>query len=415
VDYTGVYGASGNCLWHSWGTGEAGTIDTRALRANPEPIVRERRIVGGDVIEVTYPMVDKTGTFRGAVVLGHSYTIAGLWTRNTHRVLLITAVCVFVAGVVTAYLTAKGLYGPIRRLTENIHAITGGNLNARVGGDMPNDELGVLAQDFNRMVDKLDEARRQIQRYNVTLEQKIAETRRELQATQDRLVQSEKLASLGRLAAGVAHEINNPLTNILGYSQLIEEDLPAGTPTEDLQTVQKEALRCKRIVEDLLMFARRPRPEVRSCDIASILDETIGLLKKQPLFDGVNFKISYSGQTVCEVDPDQFKQVFTSLFVNAGEAMPEGGTVAVALGRNNGRVTVSVADSGCGMTPEQLKRIFDPFFTTKDSGTGLGLSVLHGIVEQHGGRVAVKSEPGRGSVFTIDVPASGEAGEGTNN
>ncbi len=407
VPYIGVYDTAGSCIWHSYGVREGGTIDTGAFAKSTKPIIRERRIVGGDVIEVVHPMSAGQGKeFLGAIVLGHSYLAADVRARKGLRILLITAACVFVAGAWTAYLTAKGLYGPIKRLTRNVHAITDGDLSVRVTGGMPNDELGVLAQDFNTMVEKLGEARHQIQRYNETLEQKIEETRKELEATRDRLLQSEKLASLGRLAAGVAHEINNPLTNILGYSQLIEEDLPPGTPTEDLQTVQKEALRCKRIVEDLLMFARRPRPNVRSCDIASIVDETVGLLKKQPLFERVNFKMSYKGQTVCDVDPDQFKQVFTSLFVNAGEAMPDGGTVHVAMVRNNGRVAIAVADTGCGISPDKQKRIFDPFFTTKDSGTGLGLSVLHGIVEQHGGRVSVRSEQGKGSVFTIEVPAT---------
>jgi signal transduction histidine kinase len=411
IAYTGVYDASGGCLWHSYGTREAGTLDMKPFDQSRKPIVGERRIVGGDVVEVTYPMVDRNGGLLGAVVVGHSYEIADLWTGNARHALIITAVCVFVAGGVTVYLTAKGLYGPIKRLTEKIHAITEGNLDARVTGGMPGDELGVLAQDFNRMVDKLAEARRQIQRYNQTLEQKIAETRRELEATRDRLLQSEKLASLGRLAAGVAHEINNPLTNILGYTQLIEEELAPGEAVDDLQTVQKEVLRCKRIVEDLLMFARRPRPAVRTCDMAGIVDETIALSKKQPQFEKISFRRSYRGETTCDVDPDQFKQVLTALFVNAREAMPDGGTVQVDVTRTNGVLHLAVADTGGGIPEEHIKRIFDPFFTTKDTGTGLGLSVLHGIVEQHRGRVNVRNGSGWGCVFEIEVP-TGAAGPG---
>lgn len=237
------------------------------------------------------------------------------------------------------------------------------------------------------------------------------EMERKLQETQLQLLQSEKLRSLGEMAAGVAHEINNPLGGILLFASLLLEEIDPDDPKrKDLERIVAEATRCKEIVKSLLEFARKSSPEKAPLDVNQALNEGLLFLEKQATFHNIRI--------VKELDPEiprvlanagQLKQVFTNIILNAVDAMKGEGTLTIRTRyhRDTDEVEVSFTDTGEGITKEVLPRIFDPFFTTKEvgKGTGLGLSVSYGIVKEHSGRIEVESEPGRGSTFRVILPA----------
>ena len=234
---------------------------------------------------------------------------------------------------------------------------------------------------------------------------------RKLQETHLQLVSSEKMASLGKLAAGIAHEINNPLGGILIYSSLMMEDFPEDNPgRQDLARIVQETSRCKEIVKSLLEFARQTEPKMEPTDINRAITEGLFFLENQALFHNI--------QIIKRLDPDlplivgnagQLKQVFMNIIVNAAEAMHGSGllTITTSFASHRNMVLMEFTDTGEGIPEENLNRIFDPFFTTKDigKGTGLGLSTSYGIVEGHGGRISVKSKIGEGTTFTIELPA----------
>jgi PAS domain S-box-containing protein len=233
---------------------------------------------------------------------------------------------------------------------------------------------------------------------------------KKLQETHLQLVSSEKMASLGKLAAGIAHEINNPLGGILIYSSLMMEDLPEeDTKRGDLMRIVQEAGRCKEIVKSLLEFARQTEPKMEPTDINRAINDGLFFLVNQALFHNI--------QIIKKFDPflpfvsgnaSQLKQVFMNIIVNAAEAMHGSGTLTIATSPAPDRKTVSIefTDTGEGIPEENFTRIFDPFFTTKEvgKGTGLGLATSYGIVEDHGGKISVKSKVGEGTTFTIELP-----------
>jgi signal transduction histidine kinase len=234
----------------------------------------------------------------------------------------------------------------------------------------------------------------------------------QLKAAQAQLVQSAKLAAVGELAAGVAHEINNPLAGILAYAELLLRDQPPDAPMRDaLAVIVKQTLRARAIVRNLMDFARQTKPQRQPADISLVLSQTVDLVRQLLERRGVVIEEDYAldlGQLT--VDSGQMKQVFLNLITNAVQAMPQGGTLSLRTARVRDEVAVSVSDTGQGVPPELQERIFEPFFTTKPvgEGTGLGLSISLGIVKEHGGRITVDSPPvpsGRdgpaGSVFTV--------------
>ncbi len=228
---------------------------------------------------------------------------------------------------------------------------------------------------------------------------------------QKSMMQQEKLASIGRLSAGVAHEINNPLTTILTTAMLLQEETAPEDPAyEELETIARETLRCRKIVTSLLDFARQSRPNKHHQDINAVVGESLLLTKKQAAFHDVSIeKRLAEGLPPLDVDKGQIQQSIINLVLNAVEATPPGGrvTVETRLSDDGLAVEICVGDTGCGIDKENLGRVFDPFFTTKESGTGLGLALTHGIIEQHGGTIDVESIKGRGTLFTISLPLPG--------
>ncbi|MCP4672735.1 MAG: PAS domain-containing protein [Desulfobacula sp.] len=227
---------------------------------------------------------------------------------------------------------------------------------------------------------------------------------------QKNMMQQEKLVSLGRLCAGVAHEINNPLTTILTSSMLMQEDLEQKDPIYDeLAIINKETLRCREIVKSLLDFARQSKSLKRKNDLNKILNESLILTRKQAKFNDISLSASLGENLpMVYIDKDQIQQTIINLTLNAIEATGSGGDIKISSRflKEKKVVKIMVKDTGAGISSENIDKIFDPFFTTKKTGTGLGLAITHGIVEQHKGTIEVESTPGKGSCFIITLPIS---------
>ncbi len=242
----------------------------------------------------------------------------------------------------------------------------------------------------------------------------------ELKEIQARLVEFQKMASIGKLAAGVAHEINTPLGIILGYAQLLLEEVPeSGDTHNDLQTIEKQCKICRRIVSDLLRFSRHTESTVASLDVNQSIEEVVSVVEHTFKLERVEIERDYySNLPPVKGDKEKIKQVFVNLLNNAYDAINTDGTISIttSFDKEDDEIVVSVFDTGMGIPPEKIDRIFDPFFTTKpvDKGTGLGLSVTFGIIEEHGGRIEVESPPSsarkhegedaKGTVFIIHLP-----------
>jgi signal transduction histidine kinase len=239
----------------------------------------------------------------------------------------------------------------------------------------------------------------------------LAQSHAELRKTQQQLIQAEKMASVGQLAAGVAHEINNPLGTILLYSHMLLEKLEQqDNRREDLETIAREATRCREIVRGLLDFARQRKLQVENVNVNKILKEVLSLVEAQPSFQRVKIlKTLDPSVPPTGGDPAQLKEVFLNILSNAGEAMPEGGTITVSSRFLDGagrQIEVMIRDTGQGIPPENLDKIFMPFFSTKKigQGTGLGLAIAYGIVKMHHGAIEVRSTVGEGTTFWVKLP-----------
>jgi two-component system NtrC family sensor kinase len=207
------------------------------------------------------------------------------------------------------------------------------------------------------------------------------------------LLQSEKLASIGLLASGVAHELNNPLTSILMNINLLMEEVrdQANIHTE-LKRISDDTLRCRRIIDDLRDFSRRHELDIRSSNLNDVVGSTLGLIKHQLELHGIALRQDFSSALpLMSFDPDRMRQVLMNVFVNAIQAMPHGGSLTVETALREGLVEIAVQDSGAGIPRDIRGKIFDPFFTTKEAGTGLGLSIVYRIMQEHGGRIEVES------------------------
>jgi len=252
----------------------------------------------------------------------------------------------------------------------------------------------------------------EVKNFSEELEQKVIERTKELKEAQEQLIQSEKLASIGQLAAGVAHELNNPISVMLGFAQAILRKMPEDDPLrKPLSTIEREGLRCKAIIQNLLDFARRNKPALQPVDVNQVLEAACVLIEHQMSLDNIVVTKGYAPDLPRVLaDPNQLQQVFVNIIQNAYQAMPEGGTLRLVTRSLGDEVQIIFADTGIGIPPENIKRIFDPFFTTKEvgQGTGLGLSVSYGIVEQHGGTIEVESQVGEGTTFIIKLPVMQE-------
>jgi two-component system NtrC family sensor kinase len=305
---------------------------------------------------------------------------------------------------------------PVRRLMLGVKQISSGNLDYRIL-IRSRDELGKLAQAFNEMMTSLQHEKEENRRWAATLQERIREKTEELKSIHAQILQIEKMASLGKLSATVAHELNNPLEAILTYAKLIarrirknESTTPIDRQTlEDIEIIARETDRCGNIVKNLLLFSRKQVGEFNVAPVKQIVERATQLVQHHLTISNVQLLASFQSETIMLVcDENQMQQALVALLVNGVEAMPEGGTIHldIAQADPDGEVSITVSDTGVGILPEDLPHIFEPFFSTKKEvkGVGLGLSVVYGIVERHGGKIAVTSTPGKGTTFTLTFP-----------
>jgi two-component system, NtrC family, sensor kinase len=296
--------------------------------------------------------------------------------------------------------------------------VAGGRLGHEIAVTS-DDEIGHLAASFNHMTRSLGQAREEIRRLMEGLERQVEERTAALQAAQNQLIQSEKMASLGKLSASIAHEVNNPLAGILTSTKLLLRTLHEGpiderahaSFTRSLHLVERETERCTAIVRNLLDFSRQREPTLKTVDVNACLEEALSLLRNQAAIQGIVIESHLAPVPAIQADFGQLRQAVMNVLLNACEAMPRGGTLTVSTRRatDGSMLEVEVRDTGVGIAPEHLSRIFDPFFTTKEKGTGLGLSVVYGVIERHGGKLAIQSELGKGTTMLIRLPiAPGE-------
>ncbi len=291
---------------------------------------------------------------------------------------------------------------PIHMLQEGVQEIGQGNLEHRIDV-RSGDEIEALAFEFNRMAERMQRTQEQLQRRGKELEQRVNQLRR-LQA---QLMQSERMAATGELAAQIAHEINNPLGIIKNYVGIAKMLMPEEDPNrENLKIVDQEINRTAGIVRRLLKFAKPGSEDIQNVQINQVLEELLALLRGQLFRSKIEISADLA-ENLPEVSTstDQMRQVFLNLIKNAEDAMADGGTLSVRTRYRKGRVEVEIADTGCGIPAGDVENIFEPFFTTKGvKGTGLGLSVSYGIVKNYSGEINVESEPGVGTTFRIQLP-----------
>ena len=329
------------------------------------------------------PLRDHQGKVIGMLYVGvreavfKSLVDAFNWTAA-----LVALVCMLVA-IGFAFPLASMITHPIVDLAEANRRLAQGDMSVRVE-PYGRGEISLLGRSFNNM----------------------AET---LRATETELLHKENLASMGQLAAGVAHELNNPLSTILLYSDVMYKDAPEGDPRrEDLKMIIDEAQRCKIIVADLLNFARQQDVLAQDTDLAALMNEVIIKVNHRHKFDKVQIACDFSPELPhIQADPAQLQQVFINLLNNAADAMEAGGTIRISAARLDEKtVEIRVADTGSGISPENLDKLFTPFFTTKPAGkgTGLGLSIVYGIIKMHYGQIHVESQVGQGTTIVISLP-----------
>jgi signal transduction histidine kinase len=313
------------------------------------------------------------------------------------RYLTFSLITALVPNLILVLLIVRTISRPLRRITLAAVSVTEGEYGTTVS-ENSNDEIGILAQSFNEMSLKMASDIEQLQKLN------------------EQLIRTEKLAAMGTLSAGVAHEVNNPLASISSLIQMMQAKDSLDTETRDrLELISTQIARISQVTRDMMDFARA-RPSARS---TVDINETIETSLRLAVFDSEFKKLVierdlYDGLPEIPADPDQLQQVFLNLFLNARDAMPHGGRLTIrSANSENGNVKVDISDTGTGIDPQNIKQIFDPFFTTKTTGqgTGLGLAVCYGIVTAHGGRIEASSNTPGGTTFSIILPAHEKAAD----
>jgi len=355
------------------------------------------------VLDIVYSLEEIDRTMRTNVI-----TIAGF----SLGFIIFASLCV-------SFFVHRLVYVPLRDLETGAARLSSGNLEQPIPV-RSSDEFGQLAASFNAMTAALGNSQVELREWGRTLEQKVASRTQELRIAEAESVRSEKLASVGLLASGIAHELNNPLTGILTFTTLLRKKMPDGSAdAEDLDLVIGETKRCATIIRRLLDFAREKTPEEKFADLNRIIEDTVQIIERPASFRDIEITMDLDRHLPpVWLDADLIKQVIMNMLVNAQHAIKDAGSITVRTRRCPAlkspepgmppvpMVEMAVIDTGCGIPAQNLKRIFDPFFTSKEvgKGTGLGLSVSHGIVRAHGGTIEVESKVGEGSTFSVYLP-----------
>ena len=367
------------------------------------PLSGEHVVLGGVVIRLPFAEIEET-------------------IAHFQKTVMLFAICTALAFIVVGtFLFTRYLVKPLEKLIEATEDITEGYVPQRLESTSSN-AIGTLSVSLSRMSDKLREDKDKIDTYVKSLE----ESNRQLKLAQDEVIRSEKLSSVGRLAAGVAHEIGNPIGIILGYIEILRQQICKNSDNSGpLERLEKEVMRIDTIIRELLSFSRPTTVSLQPIQANEVIAEATTIISHQKGFQGIKLKLVLDKALPTIMADDRLlQQVFINLLINAMDAMPEGGDLSVATEyrsvSNHGPldytlpsegITISFRDSGVGIDQKHLEKIFDPFYTTKSpgKGTGLGLSVCHRIIESLGGVIRVHSIPGKGTTVTVMLPVSQES------
>ncbi len=303
---------------------------------------------------------------------------------------IVTVLSFILIAITTAMVT-----DPLGRVLASIRRVEAGDMHVRFSNG-EGDEIGAIATGLDDMLSEINAAHRQVEEYQMEAVQRL-----------------EKMATIGELAAAIAHEIKNPLAGISGAIQVFAEDFPEGDRRREIiDDVLAEIARLDKAVKDLLAFARPPEPSIIPIPVDVIIERTVRLVTGQARKQSVEVCVELPERPITiQVDPEQIQQVFLNIMMNALHSMPRGGTLTVSAAERaqDGEADVRISDSGAGIAEEEIKNIFRPFYTTKHMGTGLGLTISNNIVEKHNGRLVVSSRAGEGTTFLITLPlAAGE-------
>ncbi|NMG74626.1 HAMP domain-containing protein [Aromatoleum diolicum] len=404
--------------------------DTRALGTRVSQAVRDRVLGRGEMWHGTAFVVnDDYVSGYEAIVDGRGERVGMLYVgfleapfRDARRMAMGALFALFIAisaaGAVLSLRWARSVFRPIERMNAVIQRVEQGETDARVGEVASRDELGRLAGEFDQLLDTLSAKREELQRWADELDRKVAERTAELseanetlRRAQQQLAMSEKLAAIGELTAGVAHEINNPVAVIQGNLDVLRDVLGAAAEPvrHEIRLIHEQSDRIRQIVAKLLQFARPGEfaGYAEAVDVNAVVADCLLLTRHNLDKRAIGVDTDLRATTSIEINRSELQQVLINLMVNALQAMPDGGSLGLVTadwledGALAGAV-IRVRDSGHGIAAEDLSHIFDPFFTTKKgSGTGLGLSISYTIVERYGGRITVDSRPGEGSEFSL--------------
>jgi signal transduction histidine kinase len=391
--YLMVLDPEGRVIAHSdttqFGVKYTDEVGRRALEARGTLIQRHRGPDGREVLDVATPLAISTRRW-GTLLAGFSLRRLEANLASAIRQILGATAILFVVSLGAALVLGRRLLEPLRRLAQTMERTSG--LDAVPPMDVEReDEIGLLARQYVAMLGRLREANRELHRQ------------------QEAVARAEKLASIGRLAAGVAHEINNPLAGMQTCVAALQEGgQDPATVGQYHALVQGGLSRIQRIVAQLLDFARERELSVSTVNVGRVLEETLALVRYQVERKRLKLAVILPQPPVSlHGDGNQLQQVFLNLMLNALDAVSEGGEVRISARRDTDGVEIAVTDNGCGIAEQDVGKIFDPFFSTKGvgQGTGLGLSVSYGIVQAHGGRISVESRVGLGSTFRVWLPA----------
>lgn len=339
-----------------------------------EKIQLDAAAIGNKLLGLTQEM-----TFTASKRLQNMTSSTLVKIKNARMILFGTLIFALLLGLWVSVHLTKAVTRPINELVSSVRMIAAGNLGYRTAYD-DKTEFGELARNFNSMSERLKEER-------------------------EHIIQSTKLAAIGELASNVAHEINNPLTSIIGFTELIKEEKDVSVIKNHLHIVEKESRRARDIVRELLRFAKKRPLELSSLDVNVVIREIIPLVETQLKTGRIELVEEYGELPMTMGDSNQLTQVFINIINNAVAAMGQGGRLTIRTALKEGNVVIDFEDNGPGIPRETMLRIFEPFFTTKkDRGTGLGLSVSYRIIQDHGGRIEVSSVEGRGSTFSVRLP-----------
>ncbi|HXD40074.1 MAG TPA: ATP-binding protein [Ramlibacter sp.] len=364
------------------------------------------------VVDITYSLGEINQTMKAHVV----------------NMVAVSVGFILLISVSAGWLLHRMIYVPLADLEKGAKRLSSGNFDkpVPVRGE---DEFGSLARSSNTMMAALKTSQQELKEWVHTLEEKVNERTQELRLAEAEVARGEKLASIGQLAAGIAHELNNPLTGVLTFTSLLRKKMPEGSlDAEDLDLVIRETKRCASIIRRLLDFAREKTPEKALVNLNGLIEETVRFVERSAALQQIEISMDLDPDLPpLYVDADLIKQVLMNILVNAQQAIEEHGRIFVQscvrerrfrlAGQPQPAVEIAITDNGCGIPKANLQRIFDPFFTSKEvgKGTGLGLSVSYGIVRSHGGEIEVESTEGEGTTFRIYLPAKLSVAETARN